>query len=107
VTCCLKVTCYKTATYALMHFVVAIGVAYVLTGSWQMALAIGLVEPFVQTFAFAFHERAWSRALARNELDPVEGTAATPLRGPGVGAAAGSGVFASPSRQKGRDCHSR
>jgi uncharacterized membrane protein len=82
--CCLKVTCYKTATYAVMHFIVAIIVAYVLTGSWQMALAIGLVEPFVQTFAFAFHERAWNRAAARKSRDPVEGTAATPLRGPGV-----------------------
>jgi uncharacterized membrane protein len=83
--CCLKVTCYKTATYALMHFVVAIAVAFVLTGSWQMALAIGLVEPFVQTFAFAFHERAWNRATSRaSGHDPVEGTAATPLRGPGV-----------------------
>jgi uncharacterized membrane protein len=83
--CCLKVTCYKTATYAVMHFIVAIIVAYVLTGSWQMALAIGLVEPFVQTFAFAFHERAWNRAAARAKgRDPVQGTAATPLRGPGV-----------------------
>lgn len=83
--CCLKITCYKTATYAVMHFIVAIAVAFVLTGSWQMALAIGLVEPFVQTFAFAFHERAWNRAASRsNDRNPVEGTAATPLRGPGV-----------------------
>jgi uncharacterized membrane protein len=83
--CCLKVTCYKTATYAVMHFVVAIAVAYLLTGSWQMALAIGLVEPFVQTFAFALHERAWNRAQRRSDdLNAVEGTAATPLRGPGV-----------------------
>jgi uncharacterized membrane protein len=52
----------KTATYSLMHFTVAIAVAYLLTGSWSMALAIGLVEPFVQTFAFAIHERMWNRA---------------------------------------------
>lgn len=57
-----KITCMKTATYALMHFVVAIAVAYALTGSWQLALAIGLVEPIVQTFAFAIHERLWNRA---------------------------------------------
>jgi hypothetical protein len=50
-----------------------------------MALAIGLVEPFLQTFAFAFHKCAWNPAALRtNNLDPVEGTAATPLRGPGV-----------------------
>lgn len=61
---CLKITCMKTATYAVMHLTVAIAVAYVLTGSWSMALAIGLVEPFVQTFAFVIHERFWSKATS-------------------------------------------
>ncbi len=59
---CFKITCAKTATYALMHFTVAIAVAYALTGSWSLALTIGIVEPFVQTFAFAIHERIWVRA---------------------------------------------
>ena len=85
--CCLKVTCFKTATYALMHFVVAIAVAYVLTGSWEMALAIGLVEPFVQTFFFAVHERAWNRAT-KQPNSSMEGVAATPLGGPGVSSGA-------------------
>lgn len=61
---CLKITCMKTATYALMHLTVAIAVAYALTGSWSMALAIGLIEPFVQTFAFVIHERIWNKATA-------------------------------------------
>jgi len=56
-----KIALMKTGTYAIMHLVVAIAVAYALTGSWTMALAIGLIEPAVQTVAFAFHERAWSR----------------------------------------------
>lgn len=64
----LKITCAKTATYALMHFTVAIAVAYILTGSWAMALAIGLVEPFVQTFAFAVHERIWNRRMTWKEV---------------------------------------
>jgi uncharacterized membrane protein len=51
----------KTATYAVMHLCVAVLVAFALTGSWAQALAIGLVEPVVQTFAFVFHERAWAR----------------------------------------------
>lgn len=51
----------KTATYALMHLGVAMSVAYLLTGNWRAALAIGLVEPLVQTVAYALHERAWSR----------------------------------------------
>ncbi len=52
----------KTTTYCVMHLVVAVAVAFALTRSWKAALAIGLVEPFVQTFAFALHERLWSRA---------------------------------------------
>lgn len=63
-----KITCAKTATYALMHFTVAIAVAYALTGSWQMALAIGLVEPFIQTFAFAIHERIWNKKMTLNDV---------------------------------------
>ncbi|WP_160681407.1 DUF2061 domain-containing protein [Parapontixanthobacter aurantiacus] len=59
---CFKITCMKTASYALMHLVVAIAVAYALTRNWQAALAIGLIEPLVQTFAYYFHDRAWNRA---------------------------------------------
>lgn len=58
---CFKVTCLKTASYAAMHLMVAICVAYALTRSWKAALAIGIVEPMVQTVAFAFHERVWSK----------------------------------------------
>lgn len=57
---CFKITCMKTGSYALMHFVVAIAVAYLLTRNWHAALAIGVVEPFVQTFAFYFHDRVWT-----------------------------------------------
>jgi uncharacterized membrane protein len=49
----------KTASYAVMHLAVAIMVAYALTWDWRKALAIGIVEPFVQTFAFALHDRYW------------------------------------------------
>lgn len=49
----------KTTTYGLLHMVVATGVAYALTGSWAIALGIGLIEPVVQTFVFALHDWAW------------------------------------------------
>jgi uncharacterized membrane protein len=52
-------TLAKTATYCLMHLTVAMAVAFALTGSWRAALAIGIIEPFVQTFAFSLHERLW------------------------------------------------
>jgi len=74
-----KITFMKTGTYAVMHFIVAIAVAFALTGSITMALAIGLIEPFVQTIAFAVHERLWSRAVSKP--GPMEGMAVTPLSG--------------------------
>lgn len=58
-------TAMKAATYCTMHFVVAIAVAFALTRNWAAALAIGVVEPFVQTFAFTIHDRLWARADAR------------------------------------------
>jgi uncharacterized membrane protein len=51
----------KTGSYSLMHFVVAIGVTYALTRDWAAALAVGLIEPVVQTFAFVLHDRIWAR----------------------------------------------
>jgi uncharacterized membrane protein len=58
-------TLVKTATYCAMHFTVAILVAYALTRNWAIALAVGVVEPLVQTGCFAVHEKLWSNAPAR------------------------------------------
>ena len=55
---------FKTMTYSLMHLSVAMTVAFLLTRSWHAALAIGLIEPLVQTVAYTLHERAWARAGA-------------------------------------------
>ncbi|WP_298126680.1 DUF2061 domain-containing protein [Brevundimonas sp.] len=57
----------KTVTYAVMHFTVAVAVAYALTRDWRIALAIGVIEPLVQTVFFAVHDRIWSRIEARRE----------------------------------------
>ncbi|MFN7055786.1 DUF2061 domain-containing protein [Hyphomonas sp.] len=64
----------KTLTYSVMHFAVAITVAFALTGSWQAALAIGLIEPAVQTIAYAVHERVWER-LGRKPQAPLSSPA--------------------------------
>lgn len=67
-------TLLKTLSYAAMHMVIAIAVAYALSGSWDVALAIGLIEPCVQTVAFFFHERAWHRSGdAAQEQDHHDG----------------------------------
>lgn len=54
-------TLAKTATYSVMHVMVAFTVAYLLTGKWDVALGISLIEPMVQTFTFYWHERAWDK----------------------------------------------
>lgn len=61
-------TLAKTITYCVMHFTVAIIVAYALTRNWAIALAVGVVEPLVQTAFFALHERLWSKAPERLKL---------------------------------------
>jgi uncharacterized membrane protein len=66
----------KTGTYCVMHFVVAILVAFALTRNWHVALAVGTVEPFVQTFAFALHERVWSRTGEKGQAQAVAGACA-------------------------------
>ena len=65
----------KTGTYAATHFIVAVAVAYALTQDWRIALGIGLIEPLVQTVAYAVHERAW--ALKPYKFDKVRTGALT------------------------------
>lgn len=55
----------KTVTYGLMHFVVAVAVAFALTRDWKVSLAIGIIEPLVQTVFFTLHDRVWTRIEAR------------------------------------------
>lgn len=49
----------KIASYGTMHFAVAFGTAWALTGDLRVAGAIAVVEPAVQTVAYVLHERAW------------------------------------------------
>ncbi len=65
-------TLKKTATYSVMHMVVAMGVAFALTGSWVVALGIGLIEPIVQTIAYHLHEKAWSFSDPQSHSDRTE-----------------------------------
>ena len=55
----------KTFTYGVMHFAVAVAVAYAITQNWRAALAIGVVEPLVQMAFFALHDRFWTAREAR------------------------------------------
>lgn len=55
----------KTLTFALMHFSVAFGVVYALTGDVIIGSAVALVEPAVNTVAYHVHEKAWHRVRHR------------------------------------------
>lgn len=61
----LKQIALKTVTYGVMHFAVAVAVAFALTQNWRLALAIGVIEPLVQTVFFTVHDRVWARIEAR------------------------------------------
>lgn len=51
----------KTFSFAVVHFVVAFSVGYLMTGDVLVGGAIALVEPAVNTLAYHFHERFWDR----------------------------------------------
>ena len=55
---------FKTLTYLTIHLTVGFTVAYLLTGSVEIAGRIALVEPCVNAVAFFFHERAWKHDWA-------------------------------------------
>jgi uncharacterized membrane protein len=54
-------TLKKTASYYVVHVIVAALVAYAVTGSFLLSITLSLLEPTVQAFAFFFHEKAWKR----------------------------------------------
>lgn len=51
----------KTLSFAGVHFAVAFSVGYLLTGSVVVGGVLALVEPAVNTVAYHFHEKLWTR----------------------------------------------
>lgn len=51
----------KTITFAIMHFAIAFAVVYAMTGSLLLGGAVALVEPALNSVAFHFHEKIWTR----------------------------------------------
>ncbi|HYC95514.1 MAG TPA: DUF2061 domain-containing protein [Sphingomicrobium sp.] len=51
----------KTTRYLGVHLTVGFTVAYLLTGSVEIAGGIALIEPCVNAVAFYFHEKAWKK----------------------------------------------
>ena len=51
----------KTMSFAAMHFSVAFGVTYALTGDVVVGGLVALVEPAANTIGYYFHEKIWER----------------------------------------------
>ncbi|MDC0631824.1 DUF2061 domain-containing protein [Candidatus Pelagibacter sp.] len=51
----------KTSTYGLLHVIVAMLVAYALTGNIKIAIGFGLIEPVIQMIVFSIHEYVWEK----------------------------------------------
>ena len=51
----------KTLSFAVTHFIVAFTVTYLLTGDVIVGGLVAMVEPAVNTVAYHFHEKVWSR----------------------------------------------
>ena len=61
----------KTASFAVIHFSVAFSVGYAMTGDIWVGGALATVEPLVNTVAFHFHEKVWSRMLSSQPMQEL------------------------------------
>ena len=51
----------KTTSFAAVHFSVAFGVVYMLTGDAFVGGIMAAIEPSINTVAYYFHEKVWQR----------------------------------------------
>lgn len=61
----------KTVSYGIMHFAVAFIISYIVTGNIAIAGTLAVLEPFVQTIAYHFHEKFWALKNKAKEIVPV------------------------------------
>ncbi|WXL24471.1 DUF2061 domain-containing protein [Ectopseudomonas mendocina] len=60
----------KTLTFTVMHFCIAFGVTYALTGSVAASGLVAAIEPLCNSVGFYLHEKVWQRIEGRSQ--PVE-----------------------------------
>jgi uncharacterized membrane protein len=61
-----EIAMLKTTTFAITHFTVAFTVVYWLTGDILVGSAVAMIEPAINTIAYHFHEKIWSRITAHH-----------------------------------------
>lgn len=57
----------KTLTFTIMHFCIAFGVTYALTGSVSASGLVAAIEPLCNSVGFYFHEKVWQRFGQRRQ----------------------------------------
>lgn len=60
----------KTLSFAAVHFTVAFGVGYLMTGSLLIGGTMAMIEPAINTVAFYIHEKVWNRVQHPITADP-------------------------------------
>jgi uncharacterized membrane protein len=70
-------TLKKTASYYVVHVIVASLVAYAVTGNLMVAITLSLLEPTVQAVAFFCHEKVWER-LGKRRAAAAQAAGAIP-----------------------------
>lgn len=61
----------KTVTFAIMHFAIAFGVTYVITGDLMLGGLVAIIEPAVNTVGYFFHEKIWHRFERKSLATPL------------------------------------
>ncbi|KLN65391.1 MULTISPECIES: DUF2061 domain-containing protein [Vibrio] len=57
----------KTTSFAIVHFSVAFGVVYLMTGDALIGGIMAAIEPTINTIAYYFHEKMWLRKQQDNQ----------------------------------------
>lgn len=65
----MKTTGIKTITFAVTHFTVALFVGWAITGSFVMGSLLAVVEPAVNTVAYAIHESIWQKRQTKQHSE--------------------------------------
>ena len=64
----------KAFSFALMHFTIAFGVVWLMTGDMVLGGTIALIEPLANTVGYYFHEKIWQRTDKRRTTTVREST---------------------------------
>mgnify|MGYP003633777813 CR=1 FL=1 len=62
----------KTITFAIMHFSIAFGITYAITGDLVLGGMVAIIEPAANTVAYFFHEKLWQRLQHKRQSNQLQ-----------------------------------